>query len=76
VPHYILVPVHLQKVEDEFVVYCSQHRPHRSLNQRPPLDAANDPPEIPLDGEIVAKPMLGGLHHIIGARLKRFFSVL
>ena len=55
---------HLQKVVDEFVVYYNQHRPHRSLNQRSPLNAANDPPASPLNGEIVAEPVLGGLHHV------------
>jgi transposase InsO family protein len=57
---------HLQKVVDEFVAYYNQQRPHRSLNQKPPLysDAPPLPHPTTPSGAIVSEPVLGGLHHV------------
>ncbi len=57
---------HLQKILDAFVVYYNHHRPHRSLNQQPPCPASlsHPAPATGPPGEIVAEPILGGLHHV------------
>ncbi len=55
---------HLQRVLQEYVAYYNTDRPHRSLGLVPPLPGArlqrvpNAPPSL-----IVARPILGGLHH-------------
>jgi putative transposase len=63
---FVLNQRHLQKLIDEFVGYYNRHRPHRSLNHRPPCPAAGavssnstGPPAA-----ILAEPVLGGLHHV------------
>lgn len=66
---FIFSERHLQQVVDEFVVYYNQHRPHRSLNQKPPLfEHSADPPYTgsldDLNRNIVSTPVLGGLHHV------------
>ena len=56
---------HLQRVLQEYVAYYNTDRPHRSLGLRPPLPGApplrapSGPP-----GRVVARPVLGGLHHV------------
>jgi transposase InsO family protein len=56
---------HLQRVLQEYVAYYNMDRPHRSLGLVPPLRgasplrAANGPPV-----RVVARPVLGGLHHV------------
>jgi putative transposase len=56
---------HLERVLREYVAYYNTARPHRSLGLVPPLPgappprASNAPP-----GRIVARPVLGGLHHV------------
>jgi transposase InsO family protein len=56
---------HLELVLQEYLAYYNSARPHRSLGLVPPLPgpsparAANAPP-----GRIVARPVLGGLHHV------------
>ncbi len=60
---FVLNERHLQRIVDEFVAYYNHHRPHQSLGQRPPCPVApvsTGPPT----GEIVAEPVLGGLHHV------------
>ncbi len=53
---------HLQKTVIEFAAYYNHHRPHRSLALHPPcaLATALGPPT----GEVLADPVLGGLHHV------------
>jgi transposase InsO family protein len=53
---------HLQKTVVEFAAYYNRYRPHRSLALRPPcaLATALGPPA----GEVLAEPVLGGLHHV------------
>jgi transposase InsO family protein len=55
---------HLQKTVDEFIQYYNEHRPHRSLNQRPPRPAVTPIPTGPPTAEVIAEPVLGGLHHV------------
>jgi putative transposase len=49
---------HLQRVVAEYVRYYNAARPHHGIHQRTPV-----PSERPVEGEIVAFPVLGGLHH-------------
>jgi transposase InsO family protein len=59
---------HLQHVLDVYVAHYNEHRPHRSLEQRPPLA---EPPPLRLDnsvGEVIdrerrRRELLGGLIH-------------
>jgi transposase InsO family protein len=56
---------HLQRVLQEYVSYYNTDRPHRSLGLVPPLPDA--PPVRAPTGppaRIVARPVLGGLHHV------------
>ena len=56
---------HLQRVLQEYVAYYNSDRPHRSLGLVPPLPGApplRAPPGPPR--RIVARPVLGGLHHV------------
>jgi hypothetical protein len=54
---------HLRHVLAEYVGYFNRWRPHRSIDQRaprgPPLPAQRN-----TGGNIIATPVLGGLHHI------------
>jgi transposase InsO family protein len=56
---------HLERVLQEYLAYYNSARPHRSLGLAPPLTgpspsrAATAP-----TGKIVARPILGGLHHV------------
>jgi putative transposase len=56
---------HLQRVLQEYVAYYNTDRPHRSLGLRPPLPGA-PPLRAPSGspGRVVARPVLGGLHHV------------
>jgi transposase InsO family protein len=57
---------HLQKTVVEFAAYYNTHRPHRSLELKPPRPgpetASPDSASAPL--RIIAEPVLGGLHHV------------
>ena len=55
---------HLLRVLQEYVAYYNTDRPHRSLGLVPPLPSA--PPRAPTGppGRVVARPVLGGLHHV------------
>jgi putative transposase len=55
----ILNERHLRAVLNEFVDYYNSHRPHRSLGLQAPLPAA-----AAMKGRVVARPILGGLHHV------------
>jgi putative transposase len=60
----IVVERHLQAVLQEYVAFYNTERPHRSLALEPPLlgGTARLAPPGPL-GRVVARPVLGGLHH-------------
>jgi transposase InsO family protein len=49
---------HFQRVVAEYVRYHNAARPHQGLGQQTPI-----PAERPAEGNIVALPVLGGLHH-------------
>ncbi len=53
---------HLQKTVIEFAAYYNHHRPHRSLALHPPCALATA--LVPPAGEVLAEPVLGGLHHV------------
>jgi putative transposase len=56
---------HLEQVLQEDLAYYNSARPHRSLDLVPPLPGPRPSrtPNAPL-GRIVARPVLGGLHHV------------
>jgi transposase InsO family protein len=61
----ILNERHLRRVLTEYVTYFNRWRPHRSLGQRAPCVQA--PPSRGPNGkevEVIARPVLGGLHHV------------
>jgi transposase InsO family protein len=61
----ILNDRHLHRVLTEYVNYYNRWRPHRSLGQRAPC--AQAPPSSDADRkgtEIIARSVLGGLHHV------------
>jgi transposase InsO family protein len=51
---------HLHQVLSEYLAYYHQDRSHRSLDQDCPFCRPVEPPD---QGDIVALPRLGGLHH-------------
>ena len=56
---------HLQNVLFEYVGYFNNWRPHRSLGQRAPCaPPARESQRSAESREIIAIPVLGGLHHV------------
>ena len=49
---------HLLRVLREYQAYYNESRPHQSLDGAPPV-----PRVVEAVGQIVAQPVLGGLHH-------------
>ena len=58
----ILSEEHLRRVINEYVAYFGISRPHQSLGQRIPGSSGVGPADDQ-GGEVVALPVLGGLHH-------------
>jgi putative transposase len=58
----ILNAPHLERLLAEYVRYYNEARPHRSLELAPPRPAARGPGDP--TGLVVARPVLGGLHHV------------
>ena len=58
----ILGEDHLRRVLKEYVGYFGGSRPHQGLGQRIPGEADGER-ATNTDGKIVARPILGGLHH-------------
>jgi transposase InsO family protein len=56
---------HLQAVLQEYAAFYNTERPHRTLALEPPLlrQLARPAPTGP-PGRVVARPVLGGLHHV------------
>jgi putative transposase len=52
----------LEQVVRTYISHHNEHRPHRSLEQRPPL-AKPPPPEAPPPNQIGRRDRLGGLLH-------------
>jgi transposase InsO family protein len=56
---------HLTKVLAEYVGYCNHWRPHCSIGQHAPCAPATPAPQRSVQaGNIIAIPVLGGLHHV------------
>jgi putative transposase len=51
---------HLHRVLSDYFHYFHRHRPHRGLGQDCPEPRPVEPPD---QGQIIALPLLGGLHH-------------
>lgn len=51
--------LHLRAVLSEFAHYYNRDRPHRSLHLASPVST-----EVLGTGEVIARPVLGGLHHV------------
>jgi transposase InsO family protein len=51
---------HLRQILSDYLAYYHQDRTHRSLEQDCPLSRPVEPPN---QGNIIALPLLGGLHH-------------
>ena len=54
---------HLRRVLNEYVGYFNRWRPHRSIGQVAPLASAREM-QIQDGANIIARPVLGGLHHV------------
>ena len=50
---------HLRTVLVEYVEYYNATRPHRTLE----LETPDGPRQVQRDGRVVARPVLGGIHH-------------
>lgn len=56
---------HLRRVLGEYVAYFNHWRPHRSIGQRAPCAPASSARGQNREGtEVMARPVLGGLHHV------------
>jgi len=60
---FVLNERHLRATLAEYVQYFNRWRPHRSIGQRAPC-AVEPPHRETQDREVIAKPVLGGLHHV------------
>jgi hypothetical protein len=58
----ILGEDHLRRVLKEYVSYFNTSRPHQGIQQTTPGEADRERPQG-TTGNIVARPILGGLHH-------------
>ena len=50
---------HLARLAREYVAFFNPARPHQGIAQRTPVGHAT----VSVEGEIIARPVLGGLHH-------------
>ena len=58
----IFGPSHLRRVLEDYVSHYNQHRPHRSLGQRPPAPLTMSPGEASSDAvSMRRRVVLGGL---------------
>ena len=56
----VLNEQHLRQIMFDYIDYYHRHRTHRSLNCDSPETSSIEPPDR---GNIVALPLVGGLHH-------------
>lgn len=56
----ILREKQLRRIVKEYVEYFNEDRPHQGIHQRMPSAPVSSPT---VEGEIIARPVLGGLHH-------------
>ena len=61
----LLSEAHLHRALDEYVAYFNQARPHQGRGQRVPVPSALATPALTgsTGGDVIASPVLGGLHH-------------
>jgi putative transposase len=59
----LLGEAHLRRALGEYVAYFNAARPHQGLGQRVPATSVVPVPARHHAGDIVAVPILGGLHH-------------
>ena len=59
----LLGEAHLRRTLGEYVAYFNAARPHQGLGQRVPAPGVSPGPARHDPGVIVARPVLGGLHH-------------
>jgi len=59
----ILSEKQLRRRVNEYVQYYNVDRPHQGIDQRTPAEADAPNISLPVEGEIVVRPVLGGLHH-------------
>jgi transposase InsO family protein len=59
----ILSEQQLYRIIDEYVTYFNRARPHQGIGSRIPDPLADDDTGEPGTGQVVAYPVLGGLHH-------------
>ncbi len=57
----VLGEEHLRRLLAAYLAYYHQARPHMGLGHNSPEPRAVEPPEY---GQVVAEPMVGGLHHL------------
>ena len=56
----VLNEAHFVRILSEYIDYYHTARPHQSLDHNAPLPRIVDSPD---NGQVVAEPILGGLHH-------------
>jgi transposase InsO family protein len=62
--HLVLLgEAHLRRALGEYVAYFNAARPHQGRGQRVPAPGVSPGPARHDAGDIVAVPILGGLHH-------------
>ena len=54
---------HLRRTALEFVRYYNEARPHQGIGAIPAGETSGDVRPPPESGRLVARPVLGGLHH-------------
>ena len=60
---FVFSEARLRRILSSYVTYYNLWRPHRSLGQRAPCGATMSPPRKTCRN-VIAEPVLGGLHHI------------
>ncbi len=62
--HILLVSeAHLRRALNEYVQYFNHSRPHQGIDQRVPEPGENGDGSVDTAAEVIAFPLLGGLHH-------------
>ncbi len=59
----IVSEAHLRRVLNEYVAYFNRSRPHQGINQHVPEPEATAASSVNTKVDVVAFPVLGGLHH-------------
>jgi transposase InsO family protein len=59
----LLAEAHLRRALGEYVAYFNESRPHQGRGQRVPVASEPPTPGRRDAGDVIASPVLGGLHH-------------